>query len=70
MEKLVEVVPLKSSFMLTSIVGFFVSIYFVMDISKTWGFTFALFFGMMFIASMISMVFAPISEKSSKKNKL
>ncbi len=48
-------VPLTSGFMLTSIIGFLVSVYFVMDLSATWGFTFALFFTIMFIASIISM---------------
>lgn len=58
------IVPLKSSFMVTSIIGFFVSVYYVMSLSKTWGFTFAVFFGMMFIASIISMTYAPpLSEK-------
>jgi hypothetical protein len=55
--------PLKGSFMLTSIVGFFVSVYFVWPLSKTWGLAFTLFFVMMFIASIISMTFSPVSEK-------
>lgn len=67
MAKSVSIVPLKSSFMVTSIVGFFVSVYYVMSLSKTWGFTFALFFTMMFIASLISMTFAPVAEKAKKK---
>jgi hypothetical protein len=53
--------------MVTSIVGFFVSIYFVMSLSKTWGFTFTLFFVMMFIASLISMTYAPVAEKTKKE---
>jgi len=61
------IVPLRSSFMVTSIVGFFVSIYFVMSLSKTWGFTFTLFFVMMFAASLISMTYAPVAEKPSKR---
>jgi hypothetical protein len=48
-------IPLSSSFMLTSILGFFVSVYFVMQLSTTWGFTFALFFVIMFIASIVSI---------------
>ena len=48
-------VPLTSSFMLTSIIGFLVSVMFVMKLSVTWGFTFALFFVIMFIASVVSM---------------
>jgi hypothetical protein len=48
-------VPLNSGFMLTSIVGFMISVLFVMKIDTTWGFTFSLFFILMFIASIISM---------------
>ncbi|MBN2052533.1 hypothetical protein JW756_03445 [Candidatus Woesearchaeota archaeon] len=48
-------VPLTSGFMLTSILGFLISILFVMKLSVTWGFTFALVFLIMFIASIISM---------------
>jgi 4-hydroxybenzoate polyprenyltransferase len=48
-------VPLTSGFMLTSIVGFFLSVFFVWKLSETWGFTFALFFVITFIASIVSM---------------
>jgi len=48
-------VPLTSGFMLTSIIGFFVSVFFVWKLSETWGFTFALFFVIAFIASVVSM---------------
>ena len=48
-------VPLTSGFMLTSIIGFFVSAFFVVQIDLSWGFTFSLFFVIMFIASVISM---------------
>ncbi|MBN1792489.1 hypothetical protein JW826_02285 [Candidatus Woesearchaeota archaeon] len=48
-------VPLTSSFMLTSIIGFMVSVLFVMKMSVNWGFTFALFFVIMFISAIISM---------------
>jgi len=50
-----KVVPLSSSFMLTSILGFLISVFFVMQISISWGFTFALVFVIMFIASIINM---------------
>ena len=51
-----KVVPLTSGFMLTSIVGFLISVLFVMQqVSLSWGFTFALFFVIMFIASVINM---------------
>jgi len=48
-------VPLTSGFMLTSIIGFFVSVFYVMKLDMTWGFTFALFFTIAFVASVISM---------------
>lgn len=50
-----EWAPLSAGFMLTSILGFMISIWFVMDLSKTWGFTFTFFFIIMFLASLISM---------------
>ncbi|MFH2028093.1 MAG: hypothetical protein ABIJ08_03070 [Nanoarchaeota archaeon] len=54
--------PLKGSFMLTSIIGFIISWQYVLPRDKTWGFTFILFFTMMFIASVISMTTAPIDS--------
>lgn len=55
--------PLSSSFMVTSIIGFIVSVFMIMDWSQEWGFTFVLFFTMMFIASVVSMTKAePIKE--------
>jgi hypothetical protein len=50
-----KVVPLSSSFMLTSIIGFLVAVFFVWQISETWGFLFALFSVIMFVASVINM---------------
>ncbi len=58
-----EWAPLSAGFMLTSILGFFISIWLIMDLSVTWGFTFTLFFVIMFIASLISMTKAePVPE--------
>lgn len=54
---------LSAGFMLTSIIGFLISIFFINGISETWGFTFMLFFFIMFVASMISMTKAPFTEK-------
>lgn len=54
---------LSAGFMLTSIIGFLISIFFVNELSPTWGFTFMLFFVIMFVASMISMTKAPFTEK-------
>lgn len=50
---------LSGGFMITSIVGFIISSVYVYPASRTWGFTFATFFTLMFIASMISMTFGP-----------
>jgi len=54
---------LSAGFMLTSIIGFLISVFFVNGLSETWGFTFMLFFMIMFISSMISMTKAPYDEK-------
>lgn len=54
--------------MVTSIVGFLISVFLVEstlvkyvspEAAKTWAFTLVLFFTMMFIASLISMTYAP-----------
>ncbi|MGV8171745.1 MAG: hypothetical protein ACP5OA_03575 [Candidatus Woesearchaeota archaeon] len=54
---------LSAGFMLTSIVGLILSVYFVWNISLSWGFTFTLFFAMMFVASIISMTKADFTDK-------
>ena len=48
-------IPFSSGFMLSSILGFFISVFFVMKMSPTWGFTFALVFVIMFIASVVTL---------------
>lgn len=59
--------PLSSGFMLISIIGFLVSVFMVMGWSESWGFTFALVFTLMFIASFVSMTKAePIPEHMEK----
>ena len=60
-----KVAPLKSSFMLASILGLLItSIYtFYGRISTDWGFTLALVFAIMLVASMISMRNAPIEDQ-------
>lgn len=53
--------PLKASFMAVSLLGFFITIYYLFDLmGQTWGLTFLIFFVLMFIASMVSMTKAPI----------
>ncbi len=66
-----KVVPLHGSFMVTAIVGFIIStLYIYRQLgNKTWGFTFMLFFALMFIASIISMTSAPIMPELDKKTK-
>lgn len=70
-----DIAPLKGSFMIISIVGFIISAAWVYDLSPTWGFSFCLVFVMMFIASIISMTYAPvpaelqIDHKRKKKKK-
>jgi len=56
--------PLPSSFMLTSISGFLVSAYLIVDLA--WKFTMLLIFAVMFIASFISMTKAPVLSKPFK----
>ena len=59
MHKEFNIAPLSGGYMLTSIIGFLVSAFYVMPSSVTWGFTFVLFFTLMFVASLISMTYAP-----------
>ena len=54
-----NVAPLSGGFMLTSIVGFLISAFYVLPQSAKWGFTFVLFFALMFVASLISMTYSP-----------
>ena len=54
-----NIAPLSSAFMLTSIVGFLTSAFYILPNSATWGFTFVLFFTLMFVSSVISMTYAP-----------
>ena len=61
----IRTVPLKGSFMLSSIIGFIISWIYVLPRNRTWGFTFILFFVMMFIASIISMTTAPLEAEES-----
>ena len=55
-----QAAPLKGSFMITAILGLFISIYWVTPQSTPYGFSFSIVFIAMFIASLISMTKAPI----------
>ncbi len=62
-----NVAPLKGTFMIASIVGFFVSAIYVLPRSKSWGFAFTLVFVMMLVASLISMTYSPIESELNNK---
>ena len=51
--------PLPSSFMLTAILGFVISAWWVFPISYSWGIAFLVFFSLMFITSIVNMTKAP-----------
>ena len=59
MKKELNIAPLSGGYMVTSLVGFLISAFYIMPNSRKWGFTFVLFFTLMFIASLISMTYAP-----------
>ena len=65
-----KIAPLSGGFMITSIVGFIASLMFVYKVSAAWGMAFMIFFVIMFVASIISMTRAPLSEKSFNEKKV
>lgn len=58
-----KVATLKASFLFISMVGFLISVIYINDISRDWGFAFGLLFVCMFIASFVSMQYAKYPEK-------
>ena len=69
-----KVAPLNSQFMVTSMLGFLISVIWVKGISETWGIAFALVFALMFVSSIISMTHGPVGTdtevpKAKKKKK-
>ena len=54
-----NVAPLNSSFMVTSILGLLISLIWVYPNSMSWGAAFSVVFGLMFISSLISMTYGP-----------
>jgi hypothetical protein len=60
-----QAVPLKGSFMATAILGFLISAYWVYPQSFNYGISFMIIFGIMFIASLISMTKAPVIENGN-----
>ncbi|MBR9699404.1 hypothetical protein GOV09_03035 [Candidatus Woesearchaeota archaeon] len=63
-----NVVPLSAGFMLTSILGAIISAIYVYPRSPSFGFTFFLFFVLMFIAALVSMTLAPIDAHFDVKH--
>jgi len=59
----IQIAPLPSTFMLTSIIGFLVSVIWVGKYNTSYGFAFGLVFGIMFIASLVSMTYAPVGDE-------
>jgi hypothetical protein len=55
-------VPLKGSFMLTSMLGFLISAYWVYPQSSNYGISFMLVFAAMFISSLLSLAKAPMVQ--------
>ena len=63
---MMKVAPLNSSFMITSMLGFLISALYVYPIySKSFGAAFSIVFVTMFIASVISFIYAPVEEYPS-----
>jgi hypothetical protein len=60
-------VALNRGFMLVGIFGFLISLIFIMQYNKDWGFTFSIFFAFVFIASIISMSNATMGDKEAEK---
>jgi len=55
--------PLPHEWMLVSIIGFFITVFQIYGWNKTWGITLALFFIIMFVASVVSMSGSGTSEE-------
>jgi|TARA_B100001971_G_C18082004_1_gene478832 hypothetical protein len=54
-----NIAHLSGGFMITSIVGFLISAIYVYPASKRFGFTFVIFFTLMFVAALIAMTYGP-----------
>ena len=67
--KTFKAAPLSNVYMLTSMLGFIISAWFIIPLSKPWGFALSLIFLLMFIASVISMTHAPVEAELQIDNK-
>ena len=57
MNNQLNIAHLSAGYMITSIVGFLVSAFYILPSSLTWGFTLVLFFTLMLVSSLISMTY-------------
>jgi hypothetical protein len=57
-----KIAPLPGTFMLASMLGFAISMVWVYPQSKSFGIAFMIVFAAMFIASMISLTYAPAED--------
>jgi len=60
---MLKVAPLKSSFMLMSMLGFLISIIYSERIGADWAFALGFVFAIMFVAAIIAMTQAPIEAQ-------
>ena len=62
--------PLSGAYMAVSILGILISLLYVLKENSDWGITFTFLFGIMFVASMVSMTVADPDEfvELEKKN--
>ena len=67
--KAFKAAPLSNVYMMTSMLGFIISAWFVIPVSKPWGFALSITFLLMFIASVISMSKAPVEAEFQIDNK-
>ncbi len=57
-----KIAPLPGSFMLASMLGFAISVVWVYPQSKSFGISFMIVFAAMFVASLISLTYAPTED--------
>lgn len=63
-----KIAPLKSSFMLASILIFFIAVYLIKNISYQWAWAIGFLAVIMFTSSLISMTYAPVPDAIMVRN--
>lgn len=61
--QLKNVAYLPHSFLITAIAGFVITAIYIMPRDNTWGFTFLIFFAVMFISAFVSITHGPIVKE-------